>query len=350
MTSKFVSNTLSYIKDFMYEGESLDDSLLLDYIEKSSKRRQELMDLVGEDGRYVIDANFEIDEPLFESLVSNFQKERGVRFLVLTKKISLKEWRTNRIEEPFFVPPLGLEVPKGVRVTKAIKMILEADGRDSEYIEKVITSYSEVLNEVSVKGKLIVSANPFDIATIGLGKSWRTCFTPGRSHEIAPLSYMGDGRTMVAFLISEGDYKDFLEHRPVLKRWRKLFFLEHTGKKVLLASKGYPYHSENLTNESISAILNLVFGSEVSEVIKTPNRGDLSFRRLEPRAQIFSDIGNGDSKLEENEILIAGEETSEKLRFRGGVVVPCFSCGKRASLEYCPSCHTCLTKIEDEGK
>lgn len=339
----------SVIKDtYENEGNGTKEyslSAIEEDVEVMLQQKSELLSQLGEDGRLYKEISVSQDFALMERELSNFRSELGIRFRAATSVFTLSEWLDNRVKEDKFISFCNLEIKAGMKLAKALTRISKSDefNFSDQQVDKIHTSYSQILNEKETKGCLIISANPIDFLLMSKGQNWSSCMSIGHEYDSGPLSYAKDKRSLIAFLISSKDKKAFQEGEVVGKKWRKIFILDKEFQTVpaLIASKGYPFQSDSLTGEAAEFISDTFFKdaplNEWCEYSDKNVRPLMSFRREEPGAQLYSDIApqNG-IKFYYNAAFLHSlgvtteEEAKEKgvvFRFRYGVPISCYGVG-----------------------
>lgn len=259
-----------------------------------------------------------------------------------------------------FSTPDGKKIPKGMKITRAIKFFEQ----DPAEIDKWQTKISMMLQDTKVTGTLCFSVHPLDFLSSSENNyGWRSCHSLDGDYRAGNLSYMLDSSTIVCYL--KGDDDTILPNFPpdVLwnsKKWRMLLFFSDK-RTMLFAGRQYPFFNKDIlytikkglvkggfisplnwisswTNHIIKEIEvedNVSSICQDGNTLRLRSRYAIAHRKLTKLIDLITDAPNS---LHYNDLLHSSyytpyytwQETtaSPKEHFSIGSEVPCLLCGK----------------------
>lgn len=147
---------------------------------------------------------------------------------------------------------LSQTFPKGVKVSKVLSTLVPKDK-----IDKIQTIYSMFLQKTKIRGKLVLSIDPLDFATVSSNASnWGSCHRlNGGEFAAGPLSYLTDSVTMIGYIQSSTDlniYENGLI-KCTNKSWRQLVVInpDHT---YAIQEREYP-DTNSLASEALGKMV-----------------------------------------------------------------------------------------------
>lgn len=290
--------------------------------EKSLKAKKEIIDKLG--GKTKVWFKLNNDDAISEQAERDFKIEFKNRY---------KE--VNGIEKGFFKlasilnssDVLNNRHSSGKRMTKVI-------GEVPELGEDYILMYSQIKNSYILPNSyLVVSVEPFDFVTMGLGKGWTTCYRPGGEHNTGGYSLALDKNSFVTYVTSiepqESNYFDY-----EAKLYRRLGVFSDTYSTIKLSTQ-YPYKNQGIEDFSLHSLKELFF-KDVEGV--TIGRSDSVKLRKKSLSQIYNDYTMGSSAKKEEAYI---SKTNEPETIVYGSIVKCLSCKEEKAETYIPLCEKC---------
>lgn len=168
-----------------------------------------------------------------------------------------KSFSLNKVHTDFNLPN-GKTIKSGMKISRAFGMII----KENKVLEKIQTKYSMILQDITVKGKLFLSIHPLDYLSLSeTNSNWHSCHALDGEYASGNLNYLTDSATVVAYLATDEEVKlkRFNEVKWFSKKWRTLLYIsEDLG--TIVASKNYPFKSEELTYEVIKNMQKQISG------------------------------------------------------------------------------------------
>lgn len=125
-------------------------------------------------------------------------KDFNVLIILFLKNLSYKDIIANKLTTN--VEFLNVLLEKNWKISKCFK-ILELN---KERLEKQQILYSQFLQSLQIKGKLVLSIDPIDFITMSCNRSgWSSCHHPNASYGTGGLSYMNDSSTIIAYITTD---------------------------------------------------------------------------------------------------------------------------------------------------
>lgn len=248
----------------LFHGPDYNEELLNSFLSEAAENKAELANRLNLDknGRRIIDVSVQKDRGTIKTNMESFINGCGYTLnQAIRNNFSLEDTIDNALsEEVTVVTSSGdpLHFNKGMKFSKALSRIMERMKYSHSKRDEVLTRYSQVLNEKTLSGKLVISVNPVDYYTMSVGENWGSCLSPGNEYSTGAFAYAKDKRSILTFLISSNSV---VEDVP-MKKWRRLLVLDESQEGVINigASKGYPFDAPELTDvllEDIWKTLNI---------------------------------------------------------------------------------------------
>lgn len=144
----------------------------------------------------------------------------------------------------------------GKRFTKELKETFLGSEYE-ETVDDVILLYSQIKNSfVSITDAyLVISVDPFDFLTMGIGRGWTTCYKPGGEYQLGPLSIAKDSVSFLTY-VTKGD-----SLRYDAKLYRRLGVIDEKMTGVMLSTQ-YPYKNASFEKITLDTISDYFFNGE----------------------------------------------------------------------------------------
>jgi len=294
--------------------------IVMDYLNRWANAKYEYFLLFGE--KLHIEKNIEFDldtmemRSMIESLCYQFPK-----YALLLEKINTREFIDNSLSYDY---GLSKYAPKhyhsGIKVSKFLSLLLEDEKFDLEL--------SKVLQNRKVKGKMVISIDPYDYLTMSINShNWRSC------HNIADgeyptgcFSYMCDEATLIAYRDNNKSYNyDYFgfKFKGNSKSWRQCIYFDKDSCAMIFGRQ-YPNDSNDITKnvrELIEDVVSKYLYNENKWVIKSNEIDGI----YEDESNFhYSDVENDyDYKFARFKNL----EDPSQIKFEVGSNVKCVHCG-----------------------
>lgn len=254
MKDMLMTNSSEYIVD-------MDRANFSEILNKNLESKEKFYELMDDTGRLIIPIELDQEEESLKHLVLKFTQTLGFTlYNEINNSFSFEEIVENKLNENKKIENYDLELGKGMKFSKALIKLMEKMKYPHDRRERVINDYSLTINEKKLKGTLVLSVNPIDFLTMSLSETWSSCLSPGGEYESGTMGYAVDSTTVIAFLISSKDADKLRANEYVNKKWRKILVVsDQEGQESILASRGYPYDGEMLTDEAIKHLSTLLF-------------------------------------------------------------------------------------------
>lgn len=219
----------------------------------------------------------------------------------------------------------------GMKVSKFISMFFEDKELDIEV--------SKVLQNRHVKGKIVVSIDPYDYLTASLNKhSWRSCHSiENGEYGSGCVSYMIDPSTIIAYKHNGKEYSynvNNFKWEGNSKSWRQLIYFDK-GTSSFIGSKHYPG-----TNDQAAKVVRELIEKQISKYLGVENKWyvggydshHISIKNIGDFH--YSDVSSGYStvKVVRHTDLNTDSEEFKRIKIEVGVVeLKCVSSGKMYS-------------------
>lgn len=279
------------------------------------------------DGRLLIPIELEQDKDALEHLITKFNRSLGFTlYNTIDANFSVEEMAENKLSEDKVLEQYKLTLSSGMKFSKALIKMMEKMKYSNAQKEEIANRYSLVLNEKKLVGTLVLSVNPIDFLTMSWSDNWSSCLDAGGEYESGTMSYAIDETSIISFFISERDNENLLANNYVSKKWRKVFVISEDNTSIL-ASRGYPYDGEMLTNITAEHISKLFLDGK--ELVKYEY--EKVFSRvaafLKQGAPGYSDVGLRNKINVYSSILNLDEEKKGIVKFQFGSDYKCLHCG-----------------------
>lgn len=166
--------------------------------------------------------------------------------------------------------PIKIQVPSGKIITiqdgaKPIRIISkiakEFNILTDEEIEYIRIKHSQVLNQKTIKGTLVLSIHPLDYMTMSDNASgWSSCMSwqEGGCYRRGTVEMMNSENVVVAYIEGEQPMKIWTPEGTKEwnnKKWRQLFVV---NDEIISSVKSYPYFNEELTISALEWLSDLL--------------------------------------------------------------------------------------------
>lgn len=212
--------------------------------------------IVKTDEEVTIEKDLTELESIFKTFLSDV-------YIYSTYVGDLKEFLSEQGMEAFFKNQVlkdykldEREIRKGMKISRSMKYFI----KDKNILEKIQNRYSMILQDLTIKGKLVLSIHPLDYLSISeTNYKWHSCHSLDGEYASGNLNYMTDSCTIVAYLASDEEtvLRNFSTVNWNSKKWRMLFYLDK-DYNLIVGSKNYPFKSEALTEKSFNALKDLI--------------------------------------------------------------------------------------------
>lgn len=221
------------VKEGFIEVDDIDTSAYYDRLNShlSNYPLQPYVEEIFGDQKILDLGSVSADDDFIEKQVESFLIKKSEEFQIdFLMHLSPKSVLTNICQGETVYSPTAIELPKGMKIRKALKR----KKLNSKKVDKIL---DEVQNQhISKRGKLKLSIDPRDLMTISWNDhGWKSCFNPSGAYRFAPFELM-QAQVAVAYIetdrklkLSKGEWNS--------KRWRALVFL---GEDRAIVGKQYP--------------------------------------------------------------------------------------------------------------
>ena len=232
------------------------------------EKSKSLFDLFGD--RLIIEKEVEVMESE-ENLKSKIRRWRSeilvelspVRPANVRNLCSIDELMEGKLAEDKWLTS-DIVVKSGSKVSKLIKHLVK-----KEDFDKVMTSYSQAVNQKKIRGILCLSIHPLDYLTMSYNQSdWESCLNLYHGEYRGGIgAYMNSDVTVVAYLkSSKGDI--FIGDTDVQvgdKKWRSMVTITPDWVHV---NRHYPYVSSDLEKEVFKMVEELKGQAYVTDTLQ----------------------------------------------------------------------------------
>lgn len=224
----------------------------------------------------------------------------------------------------------------GKKVTKVL-------GEIEELGEKVVLMYSQIKNSYILPNEsyLVISVDPYDFITMGVGKGWTTCYRPMGEHYSGSFSLGQDKVSFLTFVTtSKPDFSSTNWHKEKIYRRLGVFTSSYDGIKL---STQYPYKNNGIESFTIDSLIELFKLGEKESLFV----GDYSGVKVYKRnlSQIYNDFTFA-IKTKKEETYIGPIGKKEVVRY--GSVLKCLECSNDVAFDDMPICNSCEIKNEEK--
>lgn len=222
----------------------------------------------------------------------------------------------------------------GKKMTKVIKETLD----EPDIADDMILLYSQIKNSFIVPDSyLVISVEPFDFITMGLGKGWHTCYKPMGDFYTGSYSAGLDPGAFLTYVTTKKDLKFPDDYNNKIYRRLGIFTKDLEG---LMLSTQYPYKNDGIEEFTINAITEKFFNESENDVIVEHNQNIKTYKT--PLSQVYNDFTSAIKHKREN-LYIGNPREGEILRY--GKVVKCLRCEKNIASTDMPICVECEKEV-----
>ena len=153
----------------------------------------------------------------------------------------------NKVNVQVTAPDMTV-IKAGSKIVKSFKhFIPETDDESLDYLDRIQTAASMLIQETKLSGILTFSVDPLDYLSVSENASnWRSCHALDGEYRAGNLEYMCDSTTIICYLKSENGDKTITRFPFPWndKKWRMLLFCsEHDN--LIMAGRQYPCTCES---------------------------------------------------------------------------------------------------------
>lgn len=336
-----------------YQGGSLNRKVVDEMLETHIRKKAHIFKLFGNKLKIEKEIETTVSRNEAHSILKNLLENElpDSRKLIFVKsflaRIDVKDFSSNILSREMKI--FDVVLPKGMKVSKALsKLCLEED------CHEVITKHSMALQQMTTKGKMVISIDPCDYVTMSSNNSgWRSCHRlDGGEYRTGPLAYLRDSSSVICYLESSKPCtfrrygKEFSHSNKV---WRQIALVS-PNLDFSIQERQYP--NENAINaNAVSGIFKELFETinKTSYKYKSVEVGELcclhkDYANLHDSYRYFyNDVKNemfdeGNVVFNSNSCISALKELALPIK---GEKVFCLNCGEdvyESDSLYCEDC------------
>lgn len=335
-----------------YQDGSLSPSVVAEMLDTHIERKAHIFKLFGgklkieKEIETTVDRNTAFD--ILHDLQNQIPKEKKLFFVrSFLSSISIEEFSTNVVAKDIKI--FNTVIPKGMKVSKALtKLCLP------EYAHDITTKHSMAVQQMTTKGKLVLSIDPCDYITMSSNNSgWRSCHRlNGGEYRTGPLAYLRDSSTIICYMESSKPCEITVagkEYTHSNKTWRQIAMVS-PNLDFSIQERQYPNENTINANEVAKAFKEL-FEQYHNEKFKIESHGTDTLNDLhidyaneyDEHRYYYNDISN-EMFSQGNVVLREGQNVSvlETLPLPvKGEAVFCLNCGESiydSDSLYCEDC------------
>lgn len=293
------------------------------------------------------------------NLIRDFSTEKRLVFVTsLLRACSIEEFSTNKLNHTIRVYDIQLDA--GMKLSKALARLCHPDD-----VHKVVTAHSMAIQQITAKGKAVISIDPIDYITMSSNNSgWRSCHRlNGGEYRTGPLAYLRDGASVICYVESSKPCiirdRNRVEYEHSNKVWRQLAMVNPEAN-FSMQERHYP--NRNTINETaISEMFLEAFSTLNGKEYKIErascdllNDLHIDYANQEDESRMYyNDIY--EDMFPSSNIVIPSDMTGQELAQREdiarpikGAAVYCLDCGYELSNPGSLYCNDCCSECDEE--
>lgn len=294
--------------------------IVMDYLNRWANAKYEYFLLFNENLQIEKEVEFELDEmemnAMVETLCYQFPK-----YALLLENMTSSEFVNNSLDHDH-----GLKkyIPKhfqhGMKVSKFLSILLEDEKFDIEI--------SKILQNRKIKGKIVISIDPYDYLTMSLNAhQWISCHNlEDGCYATGAFSYMCDEATLIAYRDNNKTYSYNyfgFKYEGNSKSWRQCIYFDKSSCSMIFGRQ-YPNESTDIS-KGIRELLEEVVSKYVDNVNKWIVKTDDHDGKYKDLSDFhYSDINND---FPYKFARFKNLEDPDKIKFEVGSKVKCVYCG-----------------------
>lgn len=225
----------------------------------------------------------------------------------------------------------------GMKLTKCINQnnLLGSD---------IVLMYSQIKNSyVLPQSYLVISVDPYDFITMGMGKGWTTCYKPMGDYYTGSYSISLDKYSFLTYITSEDtDFTDPVYAENKLYRRLGVFNTKYDG---IMLSTQYPYKNQGFVDFTINQLKKYLLPSIQDNIVIENNSKHRMHKYIS--SQIYNDFTQG--RKTTRELLYIGANYTNAETWRYGAIVKCLRCHQANALNDMPVCENCELELYDDN-
>ena len=302
------------------------------YYDKSQKAKKRIKELIGGQNRlyFKVDSTEANKIQLDREFKSALRAEYKNRFGFDSGFFQLARMMQNSKSV------VGNRHNSGKKLTKVINS-------DPLLGPDVVLMYSQIKNEFTTpESYLIISIDPYDFVTMGVGQGWATCYKPLGEHYSGSFSVGLDNYTFLTYIVTKNpDTQEYIKV-PLKKIYRRLgvFSKEYDG--VVLSTQ-YPYKNNGFEEFTLNTLEGLFFND--GPEVERKHSSDIKVYKTR-MSQIYNDFTLAPSNKKEN-LYLGYKKEKEILSY--GTAMNCISCHKGLASCYLPICTQCEDDLLEDA-
>ena len=247
-------------------------------------------------------------------------------------------------------------IQNGSKTSKALKKIAEAYGLP--HYEDFRISHSQIINDRTLEGDLVLSIHPLDYMTMSDNDcGWDSCMSWANDGEYrqGTVEMMNSPYVIVAYLTASNSYYMGNDYNWSNKKWRQLFIV---NEDVITGIKGYPYRNDDLTKK-VCGILktlaekNLGWNHYHSDIICYNACDDFTFGENNIKCKLTFNTCHMYNDFGREHFCYISEEARSTVSIHFSGEEECMVCGKLGEIEdsallTCDDCYSC-TRCDNCG-
>lgn len=342
-----------------YVDGNLSETVVDEMLDAHVKGKEHIFKLFG--NKLKIEKEIETTLPneevnkVMNNLIRSFSEEKRLVFVTsLLKSSSIEEFSTNKLNRTIKVYDIQLDA--GMKLSKALARLCHPDD-----VHKVITAHSMAIQQITAKGKAVISIDPIDYITMSSNNSgWRSCHRlNGGEYRTGPLAYLRDSSSVICYIESSKPCiirdRSGAQYEHSNKVWRQLAMV---NPDVTFSMQERQYPNKNAVNENaISELFLDAFAAFTGKKYKIErahcellNNLHIDYANTEDESRMYYNDIYEDMFANAN-IVIPFDTTGQELSESGetsfpvkGASVYCLDCGyelHNPSSLYCSDCSDC---------
>lgn len=204
--------------------------------------------------------------------------------------------------------------------------------------------YSQIKNQFTIPDcYLVVSVDPYDFITMGVGQGWATCYKPFGQHYTGGYSLGLDNHTFLTYIVTKNPEEEDYNKLSLKKIYRRLGVFTNDYRGISLSTQ-YPYKNQGFEEFTINTLQGLFLENLKDEDFVIEHSKDIKVYKTR-LSQIYNDftLAPGDKR----EDLYLGTKREQEVT-KYGTAMNCIVCDTMLASDFMPLCPDCEDK-QTEG-
>ena len=146
----------------------------------------------------------------------------------------------------------------GQKIMKTLNELAQAVNMKEEF-EEFRIAHSQVLNQKTITGELVLSIHPLDFATASDNENgWTSCMSWREEgcYRLGTVEMMNSPMVLVAYVKSDTQEMSFGNYIWPSKKWRAWIIVDEKNRQIF-ANKHYPYQCQAIAAEAVNWVAEL---------------------------------------------------------------------------------------------